>query len=84
MDAGTKIAAIASGILVVAIISVLVSRNANTAGVISQAGSSFAQVLQVAVSPVANAGGASLLSSPLAQNNSWLSGGLYGTGIAGY
>lgn len=56
MDAGTKIAAIASGIIVVAIVAVLVSQNAQTSSVLSSATGGFAQILQVAVSPVTGAG----------------------------
>lgn len=43
---------VATAIIGVAIIAVLVSRNANTAGVISSAGSALAQNIGAAVSPV--------------------------------
>lgn len=48
----TSVVSIATAIVGVAIIAVLVSRQANTSGVISSAGSAFAQDLGVAVSPV--------------------------------
>ncbi len=48
----TSLTAIATAIVGVAIISVLVSKNANTSGVINAGGSAFSQVLGVAVSPV--------------------------------
>lgn len=41
----------------VAIIAVLVSRNANTAGVIGAGGSAFSQSLGTALSPVTQSGG---------------------------
>lgn len=43
---------IATAIVGVAILSVLVSRNANTAGVLSAGGSAFAQALSAATAPV--------------------------------
>lgn len=48
----TSVVTIMTAIVGVAIIAVLVSKNANTAGVISAGGSAFAQDLGVAVSPV--------------------------------
>jgi membrane DNA delivery protein len=45
-------------IIGVAIIAVLVSKQANTAGVIGAGGSAFSQILQTAISPVS--GGASV------------------------
>ena len=48
---------IAVAIIGLATIAVLVSRNAQTPQVISSAGSSFAQSLGVAVSPVTGGGG---------------------------
>lgn len=52
----TSVVTIATAIIGVAIIAVLVSKNANTAGVISAGGSAFAQDLSVAVSPVTGGG----------------------------
>lgn len=52
----TSIASILTAIVGVAIISVLVSKNANTAGVLSAGGSAFAQDLSVAISPVTGGG----------------------------
>lgn len=47
---------IAVGIIGLATLAVLVSRNANTSGVISAAGNAFTGVLGVAVSPVTGGG----------------------------
>lgn len=52
----TSITAILTAIVGVAIIAVLVSRNANTSGVISAGGSAFAQDLGVAISPITGSG----------------------------
>ena len=63
---GEQIVTIATAIVGVAIIAVLVSRNANTAGVIGAAGSAFSQALGVAVSPVTGfTGGAAPFQSNL-------------------
>lgn len=51
-----KIVTIAVAITGVATLAVLVSRNANTAGVISSAGKAFSQALGTAVSPVTGGG----------------------------
>jgi hypothetical protein len=51
------IVTILTAIVGVAILAVLVSKNANTAGVIKAASGGFAQALQAAVSPVAGNGG---------------------------
>lgn len=56
-----SLVSIATAIVGVAILAVLVSKNANTAGVISAAGSAFGNDLGVAVSPVT--GGAASLGS---------------------
>ena len=48
----TSLTAIGTAIISVAIISVLVSKQSNTSGVISAGGSAFSQALSVAVSPV--------------------------------
>ena len=48
----SSITAICTAIVGVAIISVLVSKNADTAGVISAGGNAFSHMLGVAVSPV--------------------------------
>lgn len=48
----TSVVTVATAIVGVAIIAVLVSRNANTSQVISAAGQSFATALEAAVSPV--------------------------------
>lgn len=51
-----KITTIAVAITGVAILAVLVSKNANTAGVIKAGGGAFTDALRVAVSPVAGGG----------------------------
>lgn len=53
----SSVTSIATAIIGVAIIAVLVSRNANTGGVIGAAGQAFAQDLGAAVSPVTGGGG---------------------------
>lgn len=47
---------IATAIIGVAILAVLVSRNANTAGVLGAAGKAFSGALSTALSPVAGSG----------------------------
>lgn len=54
---GQEVATIATAIIGVAILAVLVSKNANTAGVINSAGRSFSGALATAISPVANTTG---------------------------
>lgn len=49
----TSITSIALAIVGLAILATIVSKNANTSGVISSAGSALAQDIQAAVSPVA-------------------------------
>lgn len=53
---------VATAIIGIAILAVLVSRNAQTSQVIGAAGKSFAGVLTAAVSPVTGGGGGGLLS----------------------
>lgn len=48
----TSLVTVATAIIGVAIIAVLVSKNANTSGVISAGGSAFNSALATAVSPV--------------------------------
>lgn len=50
------LAAIVGGIFTVAIVAVIVSRNAQTSGVISSAGSALSSVIQAAVAPVTSSG----------------------------
>lgn len=64
---------IAAGVTGVALIAVLVSRNSNTAGVLTAAGNSYANALATAVSPIT--GGGSSISFGLPN----VSGGFYGT-----
>ncbi len=49
---GEKVVTIAVAIVGVATLAVLVSRNANTAGVLKAGGSAFSEALRAAVSPV--------------------------------
>lgn len=55
---------VATAIIGVAILAVLVSRNAQTSNVIGAAGKSFASVIGAAVSPVTGGGGGGGLLSP--------------------
>lgn len=52
-----SITTILLAIVGVAIVAVLVSKNANTSGVINAGGSAFAQDLGTAISPVTGSGG---------------------------
>jgi hypothetical protein len=54
---GEKLVTIAVAITGVATLALLVSKRANTAGVIGAAGKAFSQSLAVAVSPVTGGGG---------------------------
>lgn len=56
-DIMDKVATIAVAIIGVATLAVLVSKKANTQGVISSAGQAFTSALSVAVSPVTGSGG---------------------------
>lgn len=47
---------IATGVIGLATIAVLVSRNANTSGVIRESGNAFSRILSTAVSPVSGGG----------------------------
>ena len=53
----TSVVTVATAIVGVAIIAVLVSKNANTAGVIQAGGSAFGGALGVALSPVTGSSG---------------------------
>ena len=53
----TSVTTVLTAIIGVAIISVLVSKNANTAGVIQAGGQSFSGALGTALSPVTGSGG---------------------------
>lgn len=64
MDGTIKaVVTIATAIVGVAILAVLVSKNANTAGVIGAGGSAFAKAIGAAVSPVTG-GGSGFSSGP--------------------
>lgn len=53
----TSVVTVATAIIGVAIIAVLVSKNANTSGVISAGSSGFSQALSTALSPVTGSTG---------------------------
>lgn len=53
---GEQVAAILAAVIGVAILAVIVSRNANTAGVLQAGGSAFAQILGAAEAPVSGGG----------------------------
>lgn len=52
---GEQVVSVATAILGVAMVAVIVSRNANTSAVITSASNAFAQALSTAVSPVSGA-----------------------------
>lgn len=54
---GEQIVVVALAIVGVAVIAVILSRNSNTTGVITAAGSGFSQALSAALSPVAGNSG---------------------------
>lgn len=58
----TSVVTVLTAIVGVAIIAVLVSKNANTAGVIQSGGSAFSSALGTALSPVTGATGFNSLS----------------------
>jgi membrane DNA delivery protein len=53
----TSVVTVLTGIIGVAIVATLVSKNANTSGVIQAGGSAFSQSLGTALSPVTGASG---------------------------
>ena len=55
---GPGLIAVVAGILTLAMIAVVVSKNAQTSTVISGAGSALSSVIGAAVAPVSNTGGA--------------------------
>lgn len=60
-----SVVSIGAAIVGLAVIAVIVSRNANTAGVLSAAGSSFSQAIGAAVSPVTGGSGFTGVTGPL-------------------
>jgi hypothetical protein len=64
---GQNIAAFAASIIGLAMVAVILSKNSNTQGVLSSAGSSFSGIIGAAVSPVT--GGSSGSSSASAFNS---------------
>jgi hypothetical protein len=69
----TGIVAVVMAIIGVAIIAVLVSKQANTAGVLSAGGGAFSGILKTALSPVSGGGiGTGFSTSNLSQGFSFL------------
>lgn len=64
----TSVTTVLTAIIGVAIIAVLVSKNANTSGVLSAGGSAFSNALGTAISPVTGGGGQFGSFSPLNAN----------------
>ena len=69
------IAAIVTAIIGLAVVAVIVSRNANTSGVIQSAGSALGFVIGAATSPVTSSG------SPMSGNLLGAGSGNFGNGI---
>lgn len=59
-NAMSSVVTIAVAIVGLATLAVLVSRNANTSGVIGAAGNAFSRSIEAAVSPITGGGGFSL------------------------
>ncbi len=70
----SSVVTVATAIVGLAIIAVLVSRNANTSGVIGAGGSAFAQDIGAAVSPITGGG----FGGGFSTMNSGFSGGSAG------
>ena len=64
MGPGAIIAATLGGVFTVAIIALIVSKNAQTGSVLTSGGSALAAVINAAVSPVSGNGTGSLTSNP--------------------
>lgn len=64
MGPGAIIAATLGGVFTVAIIALIVSKNAQTGTVLTSGGSALAAVINAAVSPVAGNGTGSLMVNP--------------------
>ena len=72
---GTSIAALFTAAIGLAIVAVLVSKNANTAGVLQATGTGFGSIISAAVSPVTGGGSNSAGSQLSVPNFSNLFGG---------
>lgn len=73
---GDQVVAILTAIIGVAIVAVLVSRNSNTANVITSTANAFAQAIGVAVSPVTGQGAGASFSG--------FTGSLYSPALSGF
>ena len=69
---GEQITAVLTAVIGVAILAVIVSKNAQTAGVLQAGGSAFAAILNAAEAPVSGGGVSSLNLSGLNLNPSGL------------
>lgn len=67
----STIVIILTAVIGVAIIATLVSKQSNTAGVLSAGGSAFANALKTALSPVTGTGGFSFQTAPLGQTQTF-------------
>jgi len=63
-EAGNLVSAVVAGILGIAIVAVIVGRNAQTANVITSGGSALSSVIGAAVAPVSAGSSTTLPSSP--------------------
>lgn len=59
----TVIVAVVSGVIGLAILSVILGKNSNTAGVLTSGGSALSSVIQAAVSPVSSSYGSGNLGA---------------------
>lgn len=65
----TSVVSIATAVVGVAIVATVVSKNANTAGVISASGTAFSGILNSALSPVTGGGIGAFNNNSLAINS---------------
>jgi len=68
---------VATGIIGVAILAVVLSQRANTAGVIKSAGGAFAQTLQAATNPYSGGGGGGVLQKTSFLNTGFVDNNYY-------
>lgn len=73
---GSKVVQVLTAIVGVAIVAVLVSKNAQTQQLITSVGSTFSSIIKAAVAPVS--GGTSSIGSSLSSVSSDLGNGLLG------
>jgi hypothetical protein len=68
---GGVISGLVVGVITVAIVAVVLSRNANTAGVIGASGSGLASVIGAAVSPITGGASSTALPSSLLSSSTF-------------